>query len=111
MSLEDNGTENEKIIVYIDEELEDLIPGFLNNRRKDIDQIITALENEDFELIRMLGHSMKGAGGGYGFDAITDIGSSLETAAKEKNREKIQTHVNTLSYYLDHVEVSYEQAD
>lgn len=111
MSLEDKGTENGRIIVHIDEELEDLIPGFLENRRKDIDQILAALEDKDYELIRMLGHSMKGAGGGYGFDAITDIGFSLETAAKEENIEKIQTHVNSLSYYLDHVEVSYEQAD
>jgi len=108
MSLEDKGAENEKIIVHIDEELEDLIPGFLDNRRKDIEKILTALVDEDYELIGMLGHSMKGAGGGYGFDAITDIGFALEQAAKEKNKDKIKAHMDELSYYLDRIEVHYE---
>ncbi|TDJ68612.1 MAG: Hpt domain-containing protein, partial [Proteobacteria bacterium] len=58
----------EKIIVNIDPDLEDLIPGFLNNRAHDVRAINDLLDAEDFGAIRLLGHSMKGAGGGYGFD-------------------------------------------
>jgi len=50
---------------------------------------------------------MKGCGGGYGFDEITDIGMQIEQAAKEKNTAKIRTQLEILSRYLDGVEVVY----
>jgi hypothetical protein len=48
---------------------------------------------------------MKGAGGGYGFDAITEIGAALEEAAKQRNGAEIRDRVNELARYLDRVEV------
>ena len=100
--------QREKIIVHGDAELEDLIPGFLENRRKDVKTLEMAMGKGDYETIRILGHSMKGSGGGYGFDIITDIGRSLEEAAKVMNPDEILRCVNELSYYLERVEVAYE---
>ena len=100
--------QEEKIIVHVDPEIADLIPGFLENRRKDIKAMDDALRQGDFETIQVLGHSMKGAGGSYGFDAVTDIGKSLEDAAKNTNPEGIQRSVGELAAYLDRVEVIYE---
>ena len=108
-SVQDIGTtKEEKIIVHVDAELKDLIPGFIDNRRKDIRTLETALRKDDYETIRKLGHSMKGSGGGYGFNAITDIGRSLENASKEKNDEEIRKWVDELLNYLQNVEVVYE---
>ena len=98
----------EKILVQADPDVADLIPGFLDNRRKDITTMLEALERGDFETVRVLGHSMKGAGGGYGFDGITEIGRALEQAAKSKNSEEIRKQVGDLSGYLDRVEMVYE---
>ena len=95
----------EKIIVHVDPDLEDLIPGYLENRKKDIESITEALKKDDFETIRILGHSMKGSGGGYGFDAITDIGDFLEQASKNKDSIEIQKQANELSTYLKQVEI------
>ena len=100
--------QNERIIIHVDPEIADLVPGFLENRRKDTETMSAALQQGDFETIQILGHSMKGAGGSYGFDAVTDIGKSLEQAAKDKDAEGIQRLVQELSLYLDHVEVVYE---
>jgi HPt (histidine-containing phosphotransfer) domain-containing protein len=100
--------QQERIIVHVDPEIADLIPGFLENRKKDTESIGQALAQSDFETIRILGHSMKGAGGSYGFDAITDIGKSLEQDALAKNSEEIKRSVQELSAYLDRVEVIYE---
>jgi HPt (histidine-containing phosphotransfer) domain-containing protein len=100
--------QEEKIIVHVDPDIADLIPGFLENRHKDIKTMGEALTQGDFETIQVLGHSMKGAGGSYGFDAITDIGKSLEQAAKDKDAEGIQRSVGELAAYLDCVEVLYE---
>ena len=95
----------EKIVVHVDADLEDLIPGYLQNRRQDVGAILQALENQDFETIRILGHTMKGTGGGYGFDAITEMGRALETAAKDKNAQAIQQGTAALLNYLQAVEV------
>ena len=103
--------DGEKIIVYIDEDLADLIPGFLENRRSDVEKMNEALAGQDYETIRSLGHSMKGAGGGYGFDAITEIGRSLEEAAEAQNTGTIRTAIGDLIYYLDNVEIIYKEEE
>jgi HPt (histidine-containing phosphotransfer) domain-containing protein len=99
----------EKIIVRVDEDLADLIPGFLNNRQQDIKIMNEGLEGGDYETVRTVGHSMKGSGGGYGFDGITEIGRSLEIAAQEQDTEKIREWLRELSYYLEIVEVTYDE--
>lgn len=98
----------EKIIVQVDADLEDLIPGYLQNRRLDVDAILQALEKPDFETIRVLGHTMKGTGGGYGFDAITEMGRALEEAAKNRNIEVIRQETAALAAYLQAVEVVFQ---
>lgn len=100
--------QEEKIIVHVDPDIADLIPGFLENRHKDIKTMGEAVTKGDFEAIRILGHSMKGAGGSYGFDTITDIGKSLEQAAIAKDSGVIKKSVQELSAYLDRIEVVYK---
>ena len=95
----------DKIIVSVDPDLIDLIPGFLEKRRRDIQTISMALKKDDFETIRILGHSMKGAGGGYGFQAITDIGKRIEQAAREMRPREIESCLSELASYLSRVEV------
>ena len=95
---------SEKIIVKIDPDLKDLIPGFLNNRANDVELIRTLLESKDLEQIRVLGHSMKGAGGGYGFDRITEIGDVIETAAEAGDVPVIREANEQLADYLARVE-------
>ncbi len=97
------------IFVRIDPDLADLIPGFLENRRKDITAIQKALEQGDHETIRILGHSMKGSGGGYGFDEITELGRALEQAAKSGDGEEIGRKTAELSTYLDRLHIVYEE--
>ena len=103
-----DGSESGKILVRVDPDLADLIPGFLDNRRKDIAVMQEALKHDDFETVRLLGHSMKGAGGGYGFDGITDIGAALEEAAKDNNPGTVLRGLSDLAAYLDRVEVIHD---
>ncbi|MBU4319175.1 MAG: response regulator [Proteobacteria bacterium] len=109
-SVSSQGTSAEKdiIIIKVERDLEDLIPGFLANRAKDIEDIKKALDQRNYETIRILGHSMKGAGGGYGFDYITETGRALENAANENKPEKVMQVVKDLSAFLDRVHVVFE---
>lgn len=100
--------QSEKIVVQVDAELEDIVPVFLENRCGDIKAMSLALEQSDYETVRILGHTMKGVGGGYGFDAITDMGQSIEQAAKKKDSEEIRKLKGELSTYLERVEVVFE---
>ena len=107
--VESNGGEHsQKIIVPVDPDIAEIIPGFLENRFKDVKSMLEALEQGDHETIRILGHSMKGAGAGYGFEAVTDIGASLEQSALAKDSEQIRKLIGELSGYLERVEVVFE---
>jgi HPt (histidine-containing phosphotransfer) domain-containing protein len=95
------------ITVHVDKDIEDLIPGFMANRRRDAERIDAALQTGDFDAIRMLGHSMKGSGGGYGFDAITEIGARIESAAIENNADNVAALNRELRDYLQNVNVEF----
>lgn len=86
--------------VEIDPGIQDLVPGFLDNRRKDLMKIREALRSGDFETLKVLGHWMKGAGAGYGFEEITVIGQALEKAAKEGNTKAVKEESARLEKYL-----------
>jgi len=101
--------EPEKTYVKVDADLEDLIPGFLENRQQDAVNIMEALQEDDYEKIRFLGHNMKGAGGGYGFDGISDIGWRIEKAAHRREAEVIKEQVKMLQDYLAKVEIVWEE--
>jgi HPt (histidine-containing phosphotransfer) domain-containing protein len=98
----------EEIIVHVDAYLEPIIPRFFELRCEDIKVINRNIEKGDYETIMRIGHSMKGAGGGYGFDYISEIGAAIEVAAKENNTEDIRRWVDELSIYLEKVEVVYD---
>ncbi len=98
---------NGRVHVNVDQDLQDIIPGFLERRGEDVASILEGLEQGDYETIRYLGHSMKGAGGGYGFDAITEMGRDLERAAGNHDRDEILKLAGELSAYLELVEPVY----
>ncbi len=83
----------------------DLIPGFLQNRRRDAISMVEALDRGDFATVESIGHSMRGAGSSYGFPAITDIGAALEITAASADAIASRKLVDELSGYLDGVEI------
>ncbi len=93
------------ITVAVDVDIIDLIPGYLENRWGDVHTIRSALQDGDFETIRRLGHSMKGSGGGYGLDPVTDMGSGLEEAAKAEDADAAWQWLEKLEGFLQRVKV------
>lgn len=93
--------------VEISRELEDIVPIFLDNRERDVRTLRNALPTRDFKTVQTLGHRMKGDGGGYGFDRITDIGAAIERAAKLEDRSAIEQHIVQLEDFLKRVVIVY----
>jgi PAS domain S-box-containing protein len=80
-------------------------PAFLQNRRQDVIVMREALDRGDFETVEFLGHGMRGAGGMFGFQAITDIGVGLEQSAAGADAKASRRWVEELSAYLDQAEL------
>ena len=95
------------IPVEISRDLEDIAPIFLENKRKDLRTLRIAVGTQDFVTLQTLGHRMKGDGGGYGFDQISEIGARLEIAAKQENRPEAEHCVAELEDFLKRVSVHY----
>ncbi len=99
----------DKIVVHIDIDLEDLIPGFLANRQKDLLKLEAAIQERDFETLKSIGHNLKGVGGGYGFPDITTAGAEIEESSKVNDLDKARENIEKLSHYLANLEVIYEE--
>ncbi|MGZ9190002.1 MAG: Hpt domain-containing protein [Nitrospira sp.] len=95
-------------LVHVDASFEPLVPKFMTNRKKEVVVMQEALTAKDFDMVRKVAHGMKGAGGSYGFDRITEIAASIEQAAKAGNASPIARDLPALSSYLDRIKVVYE---
>jgi len=109
MTTGPNANEANALTVHIDPGLEEIVPGFLENRRRDVQTLETALQQNNLAQIHLIGHRMKGDGGGYGFDAISMMGAALEQAAAGEDRDAIRRHTAELIDFLARVTVVYRR--
>jgi HPt (histidine-containing phosphotransfer) domain-containing protein len=94
--------------VTVAKDLEDLIPTFMNNRRKELDALRVAVAASDFEQLRQLGHRMKGVGNSYGFALVSTIGKMVEDGARSGDRAALEAQIAQYAEYLAKVEIVYE---
>ena len=94
--------------VTVARDIEDLIPVFLQNRRKELDSLRVALASADFEQLRQLGHRMKGVGYSYGFDHVSTLGKHIEDGARSGDRASLEATIREYGDYLSKVQISYE---
>jgi CheY-like chemotaxis protein len=99
----------DELVVRVEQGMEDVVPGYLEKRRKDVDVYRQALADENFDAVRMLGHKMKGTGAGYGFPVLTEIGSAIEEAALRKDAASVAAGVDRLAWYAGKVKLEYAQ--
>ena len=96
-----------RVTLRIPADLSDIFPDFLENRRKEIAQIPSALQICNYQQIRIWGHNMAGCGEGYGFPEISEIGRCLEAAALGHNAEAVGLYSEKLTQLVSDVEIIY----
>jgi HPt (histidine-containing phosphotransfer) domain-containing protein len=94
-------------VVCVDRDLEPIVTRFLGRKRAEIPRLRAALQGQDFEEIRRLGHDLKGAGEGFGFPDLTVVGASLERSARSRDGAAINEQIDAMDRYLTSVEVHY----
>ncbi|WP_161598337.1 Hpt domain-containing protein [Pseudodesulfovibrio senegalensis] len=99
----------DKIIEIIDGDLAPIIPRFMDNSKRELEAMLQALEAGEYETLSRLGHNTKGAGFGYGFMGMGEIGRTIEQSAKENDEQACRTAADELRHYLECVEVQYQK--
>ncbi|MCF6150167.1 MAG: Hpt domain-containing protein, partial [Candidatus Kuenenia sp.] len=108
---ENTGTDQGgKNVVAVYSVFKEVIPSFLNEVRQNIRTMSEALQDNNFETILNIGHRLKGAGGGYGFDHISKMAMLIEKNAEEKNTKEIQKKLEEFSNYVESIHVVYKEA-
>ncbi len=98
----------QRIRITVDRDLSSLIPGYLEHRRQDLLTVSQAMRDGDMQSIWTVAHQMKGSGGGYGFDAISELGAAMEQAAEIGDKVEIARILGELDQFLNTAEVVYD---
>lgn len=94
--------------VKVSKDIEDLIPVFLANRKKEVETLRAALAAGDFEQLRQVGHRMRGVGHSYGFDRVSTLGKEIEDGARNNDKAALEALIAAYGHYLSNLRVSYE---
>ncbi|HBB66517.1 MAG: hypothetical protein A2X28_07660 [Elusimicrobia bacterium GWA2_56_46] len=96
-----------KYKVSIDKDLSDIIPGYLETRRREIPELFALHSAGDLESLRKAGHKLSGSGGGYGFDRISELGKQVEALALAGDSAGVAARLAELKDYLENLEIVY----
>lgn len=99
-----------KFDVFIDEDLQDIVPGYLTNRNNELIELKKLLESKDLEGVKNIGHKLAGNAGGYGFDELGVFGRTMEDAAVNSDWNIIEECIEKIEHYISNVNVVYKQA-
>ena len=110
-SIMDEGSRMDLSIARVSPKVARHIPKYLDNCRQNVITMLDALDRTDFETMIKLGHRMRGSGGMFGFEIITNIGIAIEEAAVLSDGVASARLVGELSRYLDRVETVSNQSD
>jgi CheY-like chemotaxis protein/HPt (histidine-containing phosphotransfer) domain-containing protein len=103
--LKEHISEPAEIRICISDELIELIPGYLNNRKTELPNLEAALIQKDFSVLQRIGHNLRGSGESYGLKAVSDIGQRLEEAAKQLDLSSCRSRVEDLKTFYAQVKV------
>lgn len=93
--------------IKIDPDLQEIVPGYIEKRKKEITVLNNALVALDFGTLETMGHRLKGSGGGYGLIQLGNLGATLEAAAKAKDIGKLTRTIKEIEEYLSNLEVEF----
>jgi hypothetical protein len=94
-----------KIRLEVEPSLKELVPDFLENRRRDLERMRRALQAGDLAAIRDVGQNIRCFSRVYGFDDLRALGEEIRCAADECSTMRIVSLQGKLADYLSRVEI------
>jgi two-component system sensor histidine kinase/response regulator len=90
--------------VYVDPDLADLVPAYLESMRKQVASVQELLSQGEISEVSKLGHNWKGTGELYGFKVVTSYGKQIEEAATLRDSALVERLASELSLWLRNVD-------
>ena len=91
---------------HVPPELADLVPEFLRNRQRQLEDLRRAVQAKDLDQLRDLANSMIGVGKPYGFPEISSLGKRIDSSARERDVATAADLIELYGYYLANVRVN-----
>jgi hypothetical protein len=95
----------DKIRLRAEPLVKELLPGFLENRRRDLERLREALHAGDLAAIRDLGQNIRCFSRIYGLEELTELGEAIRCAAEECSTLRLVHLQGRLADYLARVEL------
>ena len=83
-----------------DPEIQHLVPRYLEACRAQVEELGLAIGRGDLEIARRHGHTLRGSGGSFGFDKITELGARIEDAARKGDIASLKRDTDELRRIL-----------
>nr|BFD58161.1 hypothetical protein CKG001_02680 [Bdellovibrio sp. CKG001]BFD61588.1 hypothetical protein BdHM001_02690 [Bdellovibrio sp. HM001] len=99
--------EMSKVKVEIDADLQDLVPQFVENRKKDIESLSVLVEKNDLTAIAQMAHKIKGAAAGYGFVELSELAAQMEVAAKKNDSTPLPDLLKKMKIHFLNIDIHY----
>ncbi len=93
--------------VELDKELEDIVPIFMENRKKDILELDQLLANQDFAGLQNIAHKLAGNAGSYGFHQLGKMAVEFEKACEIQNLEEIKSYCEEYKHFVNNVTITF----
>jgi hypothetical protein len=100
----EHGT-RDRIRLKVEPALKELMPGFFENRRRDLERLRQALHEGDLAAIRDVGQNIRCFSRVYGLEGLTALGEEIRCAAEEAGTQRIVLLQGQLADYLSRVEL------
>ena len=85
---------------FDDDEWAEMQEMYINHTFNELKNIKETLDSTTFDSLRTFGHNIKGSGGMYGFNEITNMGAKIESAAINEDMDNIKSHIDALGIFL-----------
>lgn len=86
--------------VDVDSDIFELVPGFCKSRQKDLQNLSTFINSDDFNSIAKVSHTIKGIARPYGFPTLETLVIQLEKAAKNQDKKACEDVIAQMDRYF-----------
>ena len=102
-----NGSRDPIVSELVKEEpdMVDLVEEFVNELPQRLSSLQSAIDAQQIDEVRSLAHQLKGAGGGHGYQILTDKAGILEKQAIDGDVKAIQSSMDELVQIIARVAV------
>jgi len=90
----------------LDPDARALIPLFVSTRRTDLAELRAALDVGDLELVRQVGHRIRGTAQSYGFIELGELATALERGSVARDVAEVEQLVARIAQWVAWLEGS-----